>query len=80
MSTLKAIRVFYRKSDGKPVWYHSLMGDGEFSTTIEDDLSQIQFKKPDNETAIGGVYEDYDCYIETNPSKLKKFWNKPWKL
>lgn len=75
----KAIRVFYRKSDGKIVWTHELRGIGEFPTTIEQDLAEILDKVTSreiaydgtiiSETKLGGKVEDYACIEEQNPQR-----------
>ena len=61
----KALRIFYRKSDGQPVWTHELRGSGIFPTTPEQDLAQI----PDK---VGqGNIDDYACIEETNVQRAE---------
>ena len=66
----KSIRIFYRKSDGKQVWYHELRGSGVFPTTIEQDLADIPNKMPDGETSLGGILNNYGCIEERDAQKI----------
>ena len=39
---LTQIRIFRRRTDGKVIWYHAVDGPGEFPTTKEEDLKELQ--------------------------------------
>lgn len=70
----KAVRGFFRKSDGKQVWYHELRGSGSFPTPITEDLTELPNKMPDGEIPLGGVPEDYVCIEETNLDRIAKLF------
>ena len=63
---IKAIRVFYRKSDSLIVWQHGLSGTGEFPTTIENSLEELAIK-------FGGVPSDYACIEITDSQTISGF-------
>ena len=64
-------RIFYRKSDKKQIWYHEVVGGGEFPTTIEEDLKELPNKVISlilddegniiEEVKIGGTPDDFYC-------------------
>ena len=70
---IKAVRVFYRKSDSQIVWTRTLDGTGEFSTTIEQNLAEMPDNMPDGETPLGGVPEDYACIEVTDQTTISAF-------
>ncbi len=59
----KAIRIFYKKATGGIVWTHSLVGRGEFSSTVKEDLDSLS-------SFIGGVSSSYACIEETDRIRI----------
>ncbi len=64
---MKAVRVFYKKSNSQIVWSSSLEGDGVFPKTIEEELNALPSVKIDalfptfEGTPLGGIPKDYAC-------------------
>lgn len=75
---IKAVRVFYRKTDSQIVWNSSLEGDGIFPRTIEEELVTIpNVEVGTTETSegipLGGAPEDYACIEVTDQSIITTF-------
>ena len=86
---IKAIRVFYRKSDGKVIWSHQLVCpdgyDGKFPTTIEQNIEELPDKPQldatgsvildanENPFKLGGVPDDYACIEVTDQLTISAF-------
>lgn len=73
----RALRIFYRKSDGQIVWYHETRSpeglDAICPTTVAQDLAEIPDKMPDGKTALGGVSSDYNG-IEVKEKDIEAYF------
>lgn len=74
---MRALRVFYRKSDNQIVWYHETRSpegiEAICPSTIEEDLAGIPDKMPNGETPLGGSKSDYGC-IEVEEADIDAYF------
>ncbi len=83
----EAVRVFYRKSDGKQVWTHQVIDFADrippvFPNSIQNDLDKLPDQvltlltdatgKIIGDVKVGGMREDYTCIEEFDEVKVKQ--------
>jgi len=75
---MKALRVFYKKSDSKIVWNSSLEGTGVFPYSIEEELKNLPNTKiavtlTSEGTPLGGEPDDYACIEISDEAIMASF-------
>lgn len=74
---MRALRVFYNKSNNEIVWYHETRSPEGMPaicpSTVEKDLVSMPDHKPDGETPLGGNSSNYGC-IEVREADIDAYF------